>query len=109
MWSNPTRGSRRGIVHLCLCQNFFTKVFTQASGGIHIHFLPAEKPRKFLFHVVQVEQSHPGAWLELNQHIDIAFGCEVVAQHRAEERELANMMALTEGRQLLPRNSDFCS
>jgi len=52
------------------------------------------------FHTGHADQSHASVGLELDQHVHIAVWTKVVAKHRSEQREPANMVALTEGRHL---------
>jgi hypothetical protein len=44
--------------------------------------------------------------LKLHQHIHIAVGPEIVTQHRAEQRQLANVMLAAEGRDLALRDNN---
>jgi hypothetical protein len=43
-------------------------------------------------------KAKPGTWprLELNEDVDVALRTEVVAKHRAEERQLADVVPLAE-------------
>src|SRR5437667_12123548 len=47
--------------------------------------------------------------LELDQHVDVAVGPKVVAEHRTEQSQPPDVVAATEIRDLLARNLDACS
>lgn|GEM_PF-4039716 len=53
-------------------------------------------------------QSHSSIRLEFNEYIHIAIGSEIVAQDRAEYRQTADFVALTEGCDQVSRDFDPC-
>jgi hypothetical protein len=71
-----------------------------------VHFDPSSKNTTQLdFHTGQGNQTHSSVGLKFDEHIDVAFGREIIAQHGTEERQLANPMPATEGRNLIVRNT----
>lgn len=51
----------------------------------------AEDRGEFVLHSGQCQERHTRFWSEHYQHVDVAFGVEVVSQDRAEEFELRDM------------------
>lgn len=65
-------------------------------GRVQIN-LSAQHDRQRVLQLDEFEEPHSRLRLELDQHIHVAVRAEVVAQGRAEQRQLANVVALAEG------------
>src|SRR5262249_49567177 len=49
------------------------------------------------------------AWLKLDEDINVTVRAEIIAQYRAEQRELANMMSAAEHFKLMCGNRQLCT
>src|SRR5574341_2049981 len=63
--------------------------------GHNIHLVLAKKPRKLFFRLNQAETDDV-SWLELHEDIHVAVGPEVLAEHGAEQCQLADVVHPTE-------------
>src|SRR5215510_8977890 len=84
-------GSCRGIEHLRLVEDFMPEIQTPILRCVQV-CLSAENLRQLSLHC-EDGQAWRLSGLKLHQHVHVASGREVIAQHRAEERQLANVMA----------------
>ena len=75
--------SRLGILNLGARQHFVAKIPAQILWGAKVHSPPKQR-REVLFNVKQVEKARNMTWFEFHQHVHIAIGPEIFAQHRAE-------------------------
>src|ERR1035438_5170383 len=105
IWRRVTFGScllinRHGFAH-----HLVPEVFAQPCLGVEIH-LPTDDLGQFLA-ITEKLQSGPHAGRELRQHVHVA-ACriEVLAQHRAEQAQLADAARTAERRDLLAVNLD---
>ena len=65
-----------------------------------------QKSRQILRHLRQCKVGVALVWLELDQHVDIAIGPEVVTEYGAEQGEPPDVMATAEVSDLLARDFD---
>ncbi len=73
------------------CHDLLEEVPAQVSSRAKID-LPPHYLRQFLFHPHQIEQSGNLVRLKLHQNVHVALRPESFRQHRAEQRQLANMV-----------------
>lgn len=73
---------------------FATEIGAQESRRVQLN-LSLEEFRKLVLHGEERQPRHM-PWLELHQHIYVAIWPEVIAQHRAEQRQLADGMTFAE-------------
>jgi hypothetical protein len=88
------RGSRRDIEHLRLVEDFLPEVWAQIHSCAQARF-PTEHLRQFPLQGEE-RQSWCMPGFELHQNVYIAFGRKIIAQHRSEKRQPANMVATAE-------------
>ncbi len=74
--------------------HLLSEVTAEIIGDVQV-YLPAEKLSEVALHR---EEGKPGRFpvLELDEHVDVAFGAEVIPEDAAEKRELADMVAFAE-------------
>jgi hypothetical protein len=92
------------IKNLSLELDFLPEVSAQESRRIQVD-LPSKKFRQLLFNGKEPE-AHTNLWLKLDQNIYVAFGSEVIPQHRSEQGKTANAVPLTEAGDLFLRYFD---
>src|SRR3990172_5101107 len=71
----------------------------------HVH-RPSQDPLQFVLHVDVVKEAPRRVRCERHQHVDIAVGTEILAQHGAEEGELGDLPAAAEVRDAFFRDID---
>ena len=88
------KSSWRDIDVLGLPENLITKISTEESRRVEIN-PSAQHFRQLDLHA---EKRETGRFtlLELDQHVDVAVRAKVVAQHRAEQRQTPDMVALAQ-------------
>jgi hypothetical protein len=79
---------------LCLADDGVAEVRTEEAGRLEIDATAYD----FSEFVLQAEEAEArrATRLEFDQHVDVTVRPEVVAQHRAEERQLADAVAAAE-------------
>src|SRR5712691_8457783 len=90
------------IQYLGLCQDGIPEIPAEKLRGIEV-YLPSDKVGQLRFHVKKCETWHM-AWLKLDEDINVTVRAEIIAQDRAEQRELVNMMSATEHFKLMCGN-----
>ena len=101
MCSSLTRSSCSLKLHLRLRQYAFSEIPTEACGRIQVD--PSTKQIcQFILHGDEVEAGR-ATRLELDKHVYVGLGAEIVAQHRTEQRQPADVMATAELGNLLTR------
>src|SRR5664279_1689032 len=78
-------------------ENPVAEIGTQGVRGLEVH-PAAEHGLELLFHPDELEKVRCALGLELDEHVNVALGAKVVAQHRAEERQPPHMMPPAEVR-----------
>lgn len=105
MWRKKKPSSCRGILYLRFSEHSIAEMAIQRIRSIEVYFA-SEYFGKFCLQVYEGKARYVTR-LELYKHVDVAFGTEVIAQHRPEQRQLADMMAATEICHFLARNIDL--
>src|SRR5213078_4312708 len=99
MCARRSASSTFAINSFRLGKDFGLQPRAEESRRIQIH-TPPQKFGKFILHAKKV-QPRCLSRSKLDQHIDIAVGAKIVAQHRSEKRQAADMIAAAEAGQLL--------
>ncbi len=96
--------SRRVLSAFILCggdsQDIVPEVSAKFTRSSQINF-PTEQLREFNFHSRQPKVARHMTWIELYQHINIAFRAKSRGEDRPEEGELTDVMAQAEDFDLL--------
>ncbi len=71
----------RLVLDLGFCEHLIPEVEAQFLGSAQIHFAPSKEPAQFLFHAHHGEQSGHLSRLKFHQHVHIAIGAKIGAQH----------------------------
>src|ERR1017187_4037289 len=79
------------IDKLGLSQNVRTDARLQSGFGHEVYSSP-EQILKFLIQRGELDQPNPGARLEINQQVDVAFGLHIPTGSRAENGELLHII-----------------
>src|ERR1039458_4939582 len=108
-WSATCRSVTLGSCLLIdsqrLVQNFIAKILAQAGGRMQIHL--AADDRREVFMPPEELPAGPGGGQQFRQHVHVAARrIEVIAQHRAEQAQLADAARATKLRDLLAVNLD---
>src|SRR6266849_10601542 len=95
-------GSRCDILDNGFGLHALTEVGTEPLQGVEIDLAPKEI-RQLLLHAEERETRNV-VRIELDQHVDVTVRAEVVAQDRPEQRELTDVVATAEVRDLVLGN-----
>src|SRR5450756_237072 len=87
--------SLRDILFLRILEDLVAEVAAELLGRAQID-AATEKLAELLLHARHREVADRGLGLELDQHVDVALGAEIVAKHRAEERQAPDAAAAAE-------------
>src|SRR4051812_3934185 len=100
MWRRLTDGSRRDKLVLRRGKDLVSEVAAERRRGVQIDG-PPKQLAQFLLHPEEAEAGGPTR-LELDEHVNVAAGAEVVPQRRPEEGETPNAVLAAEfGKSLL--------
>lgn len=71
---------------------FLSKIRGKAIWGANVYLAPTKQRRKLSRNARNGEVARRPPRLELDQHVNIAVGREILAQHGAKERQRANVI-----------------
>ena len=91
----------RDIQRLRLLQHLIPEVLTNGQGRFHVQSATADELRKLDLHSGGGNQPRNGVRVELDQHVDLAVGNEVVSEDGPEESQTLDVMLAAEAFDLL--------
>src|SRR5437867_13093487 len=104
MWRIGTESSRRDIHVLRFGQDFIPKILAPLLRRPEVD--PAAEDLCELLLDVEESEAEPCARLELDEHVDIAVGPEVIAQDGTEQGETPNVTSAAKLGEAFTRNVD---
>src|SRR5436190_4934822 len=90
MCCTRTRSLSRDILIDGLAKDFVAKVRAQRTWGVQVD-AATDELRQFVLDADERE-SRRSSGLEFDQHVDVAIGCEVLAQYGTKQRESSDRM-----------------
>src|SRR5450830_752894 len=100
IWAMKTRSRSGSIGDLGGVDDALTEEMAEAGRRVQIDLAP-EELTEFALQIDELKEADARVGGELDEHVDVALGAEVVAQHGSEEGEATDAAAAAEARQAL--------
>ena len=95
-----------GIGHLGGIDHVFAEEVAEAGRRMQVH-VASEELAELVLQIDELEEADPGIGGELDEHVDVALGAEVLTQNGAEEGEPKDAGTPAEGSQALSVDIDL--
>ena len=89
--------------HLCTGEDLVAEMLREFSRRAKIDLTP-EDHGEFVLHMSHIEEVRRAARLELDENINIALRCEIIAENAAEKRQPRDAVAMAETRDSVQRD-----